>query len=118
MNLSPGWTAFFLSNDIIAVHWSSVGKATDPDSLIFEYARDNQFVVFTNDLDFGAILAATNAQYPSVFQVRTQNLLPEIIGNTVVECLRQYRNYLEEGSLVTLLGEKSKVRILPLRAEN
>lgn len=35
------------------------------------------YVVFTHDLDFGDILAATNADDPSVIQVRTQNLHEE-----------------------------------------
>lgn len=115
MNLSPFWTKFFLENDIEAIHWSNVGKANDPDNIIFEYAKVNNYVVFTNDLDFGSILAATNANAPSVFQVRSQNLLPEYIGETVISCLMEYLQYLEQGSLVTFYEQKSKVRILPLK---
>jgi predicted nuclease of predicted toxin-antitoxin system len=114
MNLSPVWVNFFKKNEIDATHWVTIGHATDPDFKIFEYARLNNFVVFTNDLDFGAILAATNANSPSVFQVRSQNLLPDMIGARVVECLAQYRSYLTEGCLITFFDEKSKVRILPL----
>ena len=77
MNLSPFWARFFRENNIEAIHWSNVGKANDPDNIIFDYARINKYVVFTNDLDFGSILAATNANAPSVFQVRSQNLLLE-----------------------------------------
>lgn len=84
--------------------------------MIFDYAILNNYVVFTNDLDFGSILAATNLRAPSVFQVRSQSLLPEQIGKKVVDCLKQYLAYLEEGSLVTLQDQKSKVRILPLRS--
>jgi Domain of unknown function (DUF5615) len=36
------------------------------------WARRNSYLIITHDLDFGAILTATNAQYPSVLQVRTQ----------------------------------------------
>ncbi|MCF0039339.1 DUF5615 family PIN-like protein [Dyadobacter fanqingshengii] len=116
MNLSPSWVGFFADKNIHSVHWSSVGKAIDQDAIIFEYARLNNYIVFTNDLDFGSILAATNASAPSVFQIRSQSLLPHLIGETVVTCLAQYAVYLEEGSLVTLLEQKAKVRILPLRS--
>ena len=116
MNLSPSWVQFLSSHDIEAVHWSSIGSASEKDPVIFEYARTNGYVVFTNDLDFSAILAATNANAPSVFQVRTQNLLPSAIGKVVIECFLQYSSYLQQGSLVTLLDQKSKVRILPLRS--
>lgn len=115
MNLSPTWVAYFASNNIESVHWSSIGRATDPDVTIFEYARKHDCMVFTNDLDFGSILAATNANFPSVFQIRSQSLLPDVIGSTVLMCMEQYKSYLLEGSLVTLLDQKSKVRILPLR---
>ena len=93
-----------------------VGKATDPDNVIFDYARSYNYVVFTNDLDFGSILAATNANAPSVFQVRSQQLLPDLIGNKVVACLNEYASYLLAGSLVTFYDQKSKVRILPLNS--
>ncbi|MCE6992443.1 DUF5615 family PIN-like protein [Dyadobacter sp. CY323] len=102
-------------NNIYAVHWSAVGIAKDPDTRIFEYARVNNYVVFTNDLDFGSILAATNANAPSVFQIRSQNLMPIAVGNAVVACLENYKSYLEQGSLVTFFDQKSKVRIRPLR---
>ena len=78
MNLSPLWVDFFASKDLYSAHWSSVGRATDLDEIIFEYARLNKYIVFTNDLDFGSILAATNANAPSVFQVRSQQLLPDL----------------------------------------
>jgi predicted nuclease of predicted toxin-antitoxin system len=116
MNLSPYWTEYFISKNINAVHWSVVGKATDPDTIIFEYARENGYVVFTNDLDFGSILAATNANGPSVFQLRSQSLLPDTIGDIVLACLNNYVSYLDEGCLITLSDQKSKVRILPLRS--
>jgi len=116
MNLSPFWAEFLLKNGFEAIHWSVIGKASDPDSVIFDYARLNKYIVFTNDLDFGSILAATNADAPSVFQIRSQSLLPNLIGNKIVECLNQYSTFLNEGCLVTLYEQKSKVRILPLRS--
>lgn len=69
MNLSPLWATTLSSVGLEAVHWSSVGKAYDPDTVLFAYAQLNNFVVFTHDLDFGAILAATNSNSPSVIQL-------------------------------------------------
>ena len=114
MNLSPVWVQYFTANAFVSKHWSEIGKATDPDRVIFEYANQNGFVVFTHDLDFGAILAATNAKAPSVFQIRSQNLLPEVIGPTVLKCLRDYAGFLISGCLITLFDQKSKIRLLPL----
>jgi predicted nuclease of predicted toxin-antitoxin system len=57
MNLSPGWVDVFRSRDIEAVHWSHIGAANAKDELVIQHARMNGFIVFTHDLDFGAILA-------------------------------------------------------------
>lgn len=114
MNLSPNWVAFLSKNGIEALHWSSVGSPSAPDKVIFDYAQQNHYIVFTNDLDFGAILAATNAQSPSVFQLKSQELLPEFIGDQVIQCLRANQHYLLSGSLVTFDTSKIRLRILPL----
>ena len=68
MNLSPVWVQYFAENAFVSKHWSEIGKANDPDKVIFEYAKQNGFVVFTHDLDFGALLAATNAKAPVFFR--------------------------------------------------
>ena len=114
MNLSPLWVAYFLENGVEAQHWSSVGNPNDPDVVILDWANQNQAIVFTNDLDFGAILAASQAKSPSVFQVRTQDLLPQVIGEIVLENLRKFASELESGVLISLDLNRAKIRILPI----
>ena len=114
MNLSPIWVAYFLENGVEAPHWSSVGNSNDPDVAILNWANQNQAIVFTNDLDFGAILAASQAKSPSVFQVRTQDLLPQAIGEIVLENLRKFTPELESGVLISLDLNRAKIRILPI----
>lgn len=115
MNLSPVWVDYFQEQGIEAVHWIQIGAATAPDTLIFDFAKNNNCIVFTNDLDFGTILAVTNAESPSVFQVRTQDLTPENIGQKVISCLKQFESELQNGCMLTLNDAKSKVRLLPFR---
>jgi len=114
MNLSPLWVTYFLENGVEAQHWSSVGNPNDPDVVILDWANQNQAIVFTNDLDFGAILAASQAKSPSVFQVRTQDLLPQVIGEIVLENLRKFASELESGVLISLDLNRAKIRILPI----
>lgn len=64
MNLSPHWVPFLRAHGIEAVHWSAIGKASSPDSEIIEHAAASGFVIFTHDLGFGALLAATEARGP------------------------------------------------------
>lgn len=96
------------------LHWSSVGNANAPDEEIMKWAKSEEHVLFTHDLDFGAILAATNAAGPSVIQLRTQDTLPQSIEQLVVCVLRTYQADLERGSLIIVDEGRSRVRILPL----
>jgi predicted nuclease of predicted toxin-antitoxin system len=77
-------------------------------------AKENRFIVFTNDLDFGAILAATQAEAPSVIQICGQDILPENMSTPVINALRQFEALLETGALVTVNFNRAKVRILPI----
>jgi predicted nuclease of predicted toxin-antitoxin system len=114
MNLSPLWIRYLQERGFEAQHWSAVGKPNDPDTVIFDWAKKNQAIVFTNDLDFGAILASSQADAPSVFQVRTQDLMPASIGQIVVSGLQRFSSELNAGALVTLDLNRTKVRILPI----
>lgn len=67
-----------------------------------EWARNNGYIVFTNDLDFGSLLAFTGVKAPSVIQVRTQDVLPTSIENLVISAMRQFEAELELGALVTI----------------
>jgi predicted nuclease of predicted toxin-antitoxin system len=114
MNLSPAWVAFLERNGWQAVHWSSVGDPRATDRTIMDWVRANDYVVYTHDLDFGAILAVTRAEGPSVLQVRAQNVLPEHLGEVVVAALRQFAHQLEAGALITVDEGASRARILPI----
>ena len=81
--------------------------------IIIDWASLHQFIIFTNDLDFGAILAISKANSPSVFQVRTQNLLPKSIGQIVVNNLRKFTQELDQVALISIDLNRAKIRILP-----
>ena len=113
MNLSPDWVAVFKRNGWEALHWSTVGDPRAADRLIFDWARANDYIVFTHDLDFGTLLAVTHATGPSVIQVRTQNVMPNSLENILIPVLRRYESLLTSGALITVEERKSRVRILP-----
>ena len=83
MNLSPSWVNVFEAEGIQSVHWSTVGPHDAPDRQLFDWAQTNGYLVFTHDLDFGTILAASNASGPSVVQIRSQEVSPLRIGSYV-----------------------------------
>jgi predicted nuclease of predicted toxin-antitoxin system len=114
MNLSPDWVAVLTNHGLAAVHWSTVGDPRAEDTVIMDWARDNGYVVFTHDLDFGAALALTQAEGPSVIQVRTQDVTPEHLEPQLVNVLENNRAQLAAGCLIVLDEGRSRVRILPL----
>jgi predicted nuclease of predicted toxin-antitoxin system len=114
MNLSPLWTPFPASHGYEAVHWSAIGDVSAPDSEILRYAAEHGYVVFTHDLDFGMLLAAGKLRRPSVIQVRSQDVLPWAIGETVVRAIAAARAHLETGVLITIDPARHRIRLLPI----
>jgi len=115
VNLSPSWVQVLESHGWEATHWTAVGDPRASDRTIMAWAHANGFIVFTHDLDFGAMLAATSVQGPSVVQVRAQDVSPQHLSALVVSVLRQYQAQLHTGALIVVDEEKCRVRILPLR---
>ncbi len=114
MNLSPEWVVAFRAEGSEAVHWSKVGDPRAPDSTIMNWARENGFVVFTHDLDFGILLATGQHGGPSVVQVRTQDVMPGALGPKLFPALRTYARQIEAGALLTIDEVRARIRILPI----
>jgi len=114
MNLSPRWVNFFFDNDIEAIHWSSIGKFNASDEEIFSWARNNNHIIFTHDLDFGTILSNTQNNSPSVIQIRTQKINPEEIGKTILLALFTYEKQFYDGAIAVINDKKTRIKILPL----
>lgn len=115
MNLSPQWVPFLQAHGIEAVHWSEIGEASSPDSEILAHAAAGGFVIFTHDLDFGTLLAASGVRSPSVIQVRTQDVLPHSLGPVVLRALEAVRPHLEQGAIVTVDLASQRIRLLPIQ---
>ncbi len=97
-----------------ATHWSRVGATDASDREILSWAKVNDYVLFTHDLDFGAILAASGADAPSVIQVRTQDLTPSHLAPLVLSVLNQFREALARGALISVDDTSARVRMLLL----
>jgi predicted nuclease of predicted toxin-antitoxin system len=118
MNLTPKWVDVLQQAGFEAKHWYILGAPNAPDSELFAWARENKFIVFTHDLDFGAMLAATNAESPSVFQIRTEDVSPAALAPRAVELLHRFSTQLSTGALVVIDEMNERIRILPLGNRN
>ena len=114
MNLSPDWVQPLEGAGWQTRHWSALGDPRATDADIFCFAAEKGWTIFTHDLDFGAILAHTQAGKPSVFQVRARDVSPDHLSALAIRTLRQFTLQLEAGALVTLDEARQRVRLLPL----
>ena len=115
MNLSPDWVGALGEEGFDAIHWSTVGDPRASDRVVLEWARSRGHLLLTNDLDFGAILAASGAASPSVLQIRAQDLTPAHLAPLICATLRRYADHLRQGALISLRESTQRARILPLR---
>jgi predicted nuclease of predicted toxin-antitoxin system len=114
--LSPRWILHLANAGIEATHWSALGPANAPDAQIMSYAKSNEYIVLTHDLDFSSILAATHGEKPSVVQIRAEDLNPDLIGQRVIIALKQMEDELESGALITVDPNRTRLRLLPLKS--
>jgi len=114
MNLSPEWAGFLTAAGWPSIHWTSLGDIRAGDAEIMAWALANGHAVFTHDFDFGTALALTGAKGPSVFQIRGKQVLPEQVGNLVLNALNQCEADLLRGALVGVETNRLRVRVLPL----
>jgi predicted nuclease of predicted toxin-antitoxin system len=77
------------------------------------YASNFGYVVLTQDLDFSSMLASTANRKPSVVQIRSVEVSPDVIGSQVVHALFQVEDQLEASALVTIDPKRTRVGLLP-----
>lgn len=118
MNLSPSWVEVLQRAGFEARHWLTLGAPNAPDVELFAWARNNKYIVFTHDLDFGAMLAATKAESPSVFQIRTEDVSPAALAPRATELLHRFEPQLASGALIIIDEMRERIRILPLGNPN
>jgi predicted nuclease of predicted toxin-antitoxin system len=112
--LSPDWVAVLAAAGHDVIHWLTVGPANATDHEIMAWALVDDRIVFTHDLDFGNILAASASHGPSVVQLREQDVDPDRIGTQVIRALDQCAPQLEAGAIVTIDIRRLRARLLPL----
>jgi predicted nuclease of predicted toxin-antitoxin system len=98
MNLSPTWVRFLIEAGFEAIHWSEIDAGDAPDQDLLRWAADHQYVLLTNDLDFGATLTATQSRRPSA----------------VLAAIRRAHQDILDGALLSIDPTRFRVRILPL----
>lgn len=114
MNLSPDWVPLLKTHGWEAVHWSSLGKGNEPDPDLLAWARADNRIVLTQDLDFSQILYATKEFGPSVVLLRMDNEFDPAARRHVCAALSQAEEVLTQGALLTISPKRARLRRLPI----
>ena len=117
MNLTPEWKPVLEEIGFESIHWSEIGDIRAPVQEIMEYAKRGKYIVFTHDLDFGAMLFQSNAKSPSVIQLRCEETRPQFLSEIVTHAIDETKKLLIAGALLTIDPKQKRLRILPLRPE-
>ena len=114
MNLSPKLVDILTQKQVDTSHWYMIGKPDATDTEIMAYAKDNNCVIVTCDLDFTAILSANQGYKPSIIQLRNQVACLDSLAELIAAVVRQWADNLAKGAILTLDAKRIRVRLLPL----
>jgi len=114
MNIPLRYSKLLTDKNIDSVRWSDVGVCNAEDHEIMSYARNNEYIVLTCDLDFSAILSATHEQKPSIVQIRASVIHAERAIDLITTAIRKNAGDLEKGAILSIDLKKARLRILPL----
>ncbi len=115
MGISPLTVAYLRKHGHQAEHLHEQGLDRLPDPEILARARDQSAILLTSDLDFGDLLAASNAALPSVVIFRLKPpMSPDKVNLYLDKVLREYTADLERGAVLSVDEKRVRVRRLPI----
>lgn len=98
-----------------ALHVRDLGIQDASDSIIFDQAAKEDRIIVSADTDFAMILSRQNAAKPSVILFRGEvSRIPLRQAAILRNNLESIRDDLEKGAVVTLDGQRIRIRPLPL----
>jgi len=81
------------------------------------WAREHGHIVVTQDLDFSQLLFATRDSGPSVVLLRMDNEFDPVSHEHVCDALALAQSALAAGALLTISGNRVRLRRLPIVPE-
>lgn len=117
MNISPA-TVQQLKNlkwDIIRV--SEIMDIRSKDTEILLYAKENDRVVITQDVDFSTLLAISGFKKPSVINLRLEENRPDTVTKRLLMAVAGMENELAEGAVLSVDEVSIRYRLLPITGD-
>ena len=114
MNIPLKYSALLGKRGVESLRWSDVGSPYASDEEIMAYARNNNLIVLTYNLDFGAILSATHELKPSIVQIRASVMFADRAVDMITSATKQNTTELKKGAILSIDLKKARLRLLPL----
>jgi predicted nuclease of predicted toxin-antitoxin system len=114
MNLSPDWVASLTAQGWQAVHWQRIGLQNAADAEIFTWAKEQQSILLTQDLDFADLAVRSTASQPSIILLRLRNELDVRQRDHVLRCIHAAETALQRGAILIVEPNSARVRSLPI----
>jgi len=114
MALSPKTVKVLRNSGYDAIRVNELDMAKSKDREILAYAKKNDMVVITADLDFGNILAYTGYKKPSVIIFRLKDPSPNHVNSLLLYALPNIKDSLDRGSIVVIGDYRIRIRELPV----
>jgi predicted nuclease of predicted toxin-antitoxin system len=114
MGISPRSAAFLRSLGHDAIHLHDAGLDRLSDASILIKALDEGRVILTHDLDFGDLMAASEARLPSVIIFRLRNMSADHVNRYLEIILTNYQDRLVAGVVMSVTEREIRTRSLPI----
>ncbi len=120
MNISPKTVARLKARGYNIIRVNEINMSKSKDKEIIEYARDNEYILITMDLDFGYILSYIKDNKPSVIILRLISPKPDNVSSHLLKALnnKDILNNLIKGSIIIIEDNKIRMRELPFLSNN
>ena len=114
-NIPPSLAGFINRSGHHAIHVRDLNLLGKPDERIFNYARDNDFIIITHDLDYSRIHAYSGQQKPSVILFRIEPLTLKRMSEILSQHLQQLEPDLMKGAFIVIEEGQIRIRQLPIK---
>ena len=114
MNISPQTVTALQQQGWDIIRVPDVLPATASDVEILNFARQENRVIVTHDLDFSMLVALSGYNQPSLITLRLSSTDLNTVNQKLLEILPEIEQQLQAGSAITIEDTAVRIRQLPI----
>jgi predicted nuclease of predicted toxin-antitoxin system len=118
MGISPLTVEWLERQGHDAVHLLERGAAQARDPDILQWAREEDRILLTHDLDFSELVAASQGDLPSVIVFRLRDMTPDSVNEHLARVLTRHPQPLEKGAIFSVQEGRIRWRSIPFEGRD